>query len=125
MYLYKCERCEHLVALHQEKCSKCKAINSFHERPEKPIADEFMNEVDQIYKKKDEKRVEVKRRSPKMSDDEKIGSQVSEEHTNVKDNKAVEDNKENTANIKHGLGNNLEAKEKEDEIIEDVNQPKS
>ena len=125
MYLYKCERCEHLVALHQEKCSKCKAINSCYERPEKPIADEFMNEVDQIYKKKDEKRVEVKRRSPKMSDDEKIGSQVSEEHTNVKDNKAVEDNKENTANIKHGLGNNLEAKEKEDEIIEDVNQPKS
>jgi hypothetical protein len=33
-----------------------------------------MNEIDQIYKSKDEKRVEVKRRSPKMSDDEKLGS---------------------------------------------------
>jgi predicted ATP-dependent serine protease len=92
VYLYKCERCEHLVALHQEKCIKCKAINSFHERPEKPITDEFMNEVDQIYKKKDEKRVEVKRRSPKMSDNEKLGSQMSEEHKSVIENKRVEDN---------------------------------
>ena len=73
VYLYKCERCEHLVALHQESCSKCKAINSFHERPERPISDEFMTDLDQIYEKKDEKKVEVKRKSPKMSDDEKHG----------------------------------------------------
>ena len=60
-----------------------------------------------------------------MSDDEKLGSQVSEEHKNVKDNKAVEDHKENTSDIKHGLGSNLEVKEKEDELLEDAGLPKS
>jgi rubrerythrin len=43
VYLYKCERCEHLVALHQLSCSMCKAINSFYEKPEKPISDGIMN----------------------------------------------------------------------------------
>ena len=33
IYVYKCERCEHLVALHQESCRKCKTLNSFHESP--------------------------------------------------------------------------------------------
>ena len=56
-----------------------------------------------------------------MSDDEKLGSQVSEEHKSVIENKAVLDNKENNADIKHGLGSNLEVKEKEEEPIEDVN----
>ena len=73
VYLYKCERCEHLVALHQESCSNCKTLNSFYERPERPILDEFMTEVELIYMKKDLKKVEVKRKSPKMSDDEKLG----------------------------------------------------
>jgi phage FluMu protein Com len=49
VYLYKCERCEQLVALHQESCRNCKTINSFYERPERPISDVFMTELDQIY----------------------------------------------------------------------------
>lgn len=50
---------------------------------------------------------------------------MSEEHKSVIENKAVLDNKENNADIKHGLGSNLEVKEKEEEPIEDVNFPKN
>ena len=46
---------------------------------------------------------------------------MSEEHKSVIENKRVEDNLESTADMKHGLGSNLEVKVKEDEIIEDVN----
>ena len=52
--------------------------------------------------------IEVKRKSPKMSDDEKLGPQGSEEHKTVNDKQRVEDKKENIADFKHGLGINLE-----------------
>ena len=60
-----------------------------------------------------------------MSDDEKHGPQRSEEHKTANDKQRVEDNKENTSDFKHGLGINLEVKEKEAEHAEDVNLPQS
>ena len=54
--------------------------------------------------------------SPKISDDERHEPLVSEELKS----KRVEENQENTDDIKHGLGINLEVKEKQAEIVEDV-----
>ena len=50
--------------------------------------------------------------SPKISDDERHGPLVSEDLKSESENKRVEENKENTNDIKHGLGINLEVMEK-------------